>query len=309
MSLKEATELILFSNDEKAKEGIASLQNMFTEVLKNKLNSTLDDKTIYTDHGIVIGIESAANCLSDAKRTITFLRGIHQAISDRLPRSKPVKILYAGCGPFATLFTPLTAQFSTQEVSATLVDINSASLRTVEKLLNNLSLDAYIDELIETDLTKGEIALKAEYDIIISETMQFALKSECQVPITRNLVRFLTLGGTFIPVQIDISACLVDSSNISNEQGCGVSLGNVYSLNFKNMPLKGHSRRLSLPKDPKRFLQFLTDIQVYKRHKIAQSESGLTVPYNYGELRQDASMIDVKYVESSFPDWKVDYIP
>ena len=62
-----------------------------------------------TKHGLAVSPKMAAMCAEDYMRTIRFIRGTHDAILSIRKESpeRPVRILYAGCGPHATLCIPL----------------------------------------------------------------------------------------------------------------------------------------------------------------------------------------------------------
>ena len=59
--------------------------------------------------GVAINPNAAAHCVNDYRRSVVFIRGVYAAI--RLARRQfapaPLRILYAGCGPYATLLLPL----------------------------------------------------------------------------------------------------------------------------------------------------------------------------------------------------------
>ena len=61
-----------------------------------------------TSNGLALSPTMAAMCANDFVRTIQFIRGTHAAIADireRFP-DRPARVLYAGCGPYATLAVP-----------------------------------------------------------------------------------------------------------------------------------------------------------------------------------------------------------
>lgn len=73
----------------------------------------ITDKSIYLPSGKAVSSICAAHCLLEFQRTATFTRGIYRAVL-ALRQDFPgeqFRVLYAGCGPYATLVTPLTALF------------------------------------------------------------------------------------------------------------------------------------------------------------------------------------------------------
>ena len=91
--------------------------------------------------GVAINPQAAAFCIKDYTRTVIFIRGVHAAIATlqaRLPQ-QPIRILYAGCGPFATLLLPLLTRFKATELDITLLDIHQRSLNSVGKLLSDFA--------------------------------------------------------------------------------------------------------------------------------------------------------------------------
>lgn len=310
MDLKEATEHILFSNQDfyLIKKGIEQLKAEFTRTTGVAIGN-IEKPILETEKGIVVSIEQAAHCLIDLARTTQFLRGIYQAIQDKLKTQSNVRILYAGCGPYATLISPLTTQFQSSQLSITLVDINNESIQSVHKLIKTWNIEEYVNDVISADLTDSELHFDRSFDIIISETMQFALRNECQVPITRNLIRFLKPEGLFIPEGVTIDACLVDSASSEHSKSKPkLKLGRVYDLNSKKVPEENLSTILKVPETRYKLLQLFTEIRVYKDTVIEAYDSGLTMPYYIDHFNKSKpAQIKFQYVESSRPNWEVEY--
>ena len=59
--------------------------------------------------GVAISPEAAAHCVHDTQRSVVFIRAAFAAIKAAQKRftNGPIDILYAGCGPFATILLPL----------------------------------------------------------------------------------------------------------------------------------------------------------------------------------------------------------
>ncbi len=82
--------------------------------------------------GRALGPLSAARCLLDFARTGAFLRGLRAAVEQaRVPGGGPVEVLYAGCGPFAPLFLPLTTVLPRGSARFALLDLHPRSVAFV----------------------------------------------------------------------------------------------------------------------------------------------------------------------------------
>ena len=68
---------------------------------------------IHLASGVAINPQAAAHCVNDYGRSVAFIRGVHAAIKILQARfsGQPLKILYAGCGPFATLIMATLVRF------------------------------------------------------------------------------------------------------------------------------------------------------------------------------------------------------
>ncbi len=83
--------------------------------------------------GVAISPAAAAHCVNDTQRSVVFIRAAYAAIKVAQARcaNGPLEILYAGCGPFATLLLPLLRRFDTNELTVHLLDIHQRSLDSV----------------------------------------------------------------------------------------------------------------------------------------------------------------------------------
>lgn len=90
------------------KQSVDVLYQVFSSITGVTINQLNRDKDIILPSGKAISTAAAAHCLLEMKRTAVFLRGIDKAISLKLSgaTTKPVSILYAGTGPYGTLFIP-----------------------------------------------------------------------------------------------------------------------------------------------------------------------------------------------------------
>lgn len=84
--------------------------------------------------GLAISPTLAAMCARELFRTLAFIRGLAEAINDAMHPDRPVRVLYAGCGPYALLAVPLMTVFSSAQVTFTLMDIHQECLDSAQAL-------------------------------------------------------------------------------------------------------------------------------------------------------------------------------
>ena len=209
-----STELLLQNQSEKLLATATRLYSLLSQISGIAANSDSPEDSVTTllPSGKAISPKDAARCVLDVARTTKFLRGIHAAVVEARRRfpGEPIEILYAGCGPFATLALPLATQFSAQEVQFTLIDIHGRSLESARNLFHSFGLKGYVRDYVRSDA--ASYVHHSSPHIVVAETMQRALEQEPQVGITRNLVPQLRRGGFLIPEAITINAWLADLS-------------------------------------------------------------------------------------------------
>ena len=106
---------------------------------------TIDANETRTSNGLAVSPTMAAMCAADFVRTIKFMRGVHAAIDDvrkQFP-DRPARVLYAGCGPYATLAVPVMTQFCPPDVTFTLLDLHPKSIASVRSIVGTLGLDEF----------------------------------------------------------------------------------------------------------------------------------------------------------------------
>ncbi|MDG2272187.1 MAG: hypothetical protein P8L39_07785 [Halioglobus sp.] len=164
----------------------------------------------FLENGVAINPQAAALCALDYQRSVVFIRGIYAAIKTlrlRFPGTR-LEILYAGCGPFATLLLPLLDRVSPGDIELSLLDFHQQSLDSVSLLLTHFGLRNHAVKFIKADACKYNHARKLH--LIIVEAMQKSLEQEPQFAITANLAPQLIPAGIFIPERIDVSLYLAD---------------------------------------------------------------------------------------------------
>lgn len=195
--------------------------------------------SIFTERGRAISPFEAAHCTKEFMRTKAFIKGIYFAIRDlkKETKNEPIRILYAGTGPFATLMLPMTSLYSKDEIQFTLIEINNQSVNCLEKVINHFGIDDYIDEIILTDATSYTLTDSGRHHILLTETMQQALRNEPQVSIALNLVPQIRKDGIIIPENIIINLGVINSKkDFKRKMGELVSeyyieLGNILEFN------------------------------------------------------------------------------
>lgn len=158
--------------------------------------------------GVAINPNAAAHCVSDYRRSVVFIRGVYAALeaARRQFAPAPLRILYAGCGPYATLLLPLLTRCKPGELTVHLLDIHPGSLQSVTRLISRFGLAGHDIHTVQADACSYRHP--CELHLIIAETMQKALEQEPQLAVTANLVPQLCPQGVFVPQAITVELCL-----------------------------------------------------------------------------------------------------
>ena len=313
MNLRSEIEDILFGGNDYAiiTHAINSLYEKFSQATQIFAGDLTHECMKETPNGIIVTPDQAAHCLKDIDRSTHFLRAIHKAIEHYLKGQGNVRILYAGCGPYATLLTPFTALCGPEKIRYTFLEIEDISLQAVTKLYNDWGLNTYLDEVRLTDATDVDIEFSNLFDIIISETMQVGLKNECQVPITRNLCRFLKESGTFIPQQIKLDVYLAGKKQdpLIPDSDEKIFIGTAFNLDFQKIPAPGSVVELEVPESDLEFLKLYTTIHLFDDERLTAYQSGLTLPLLLDRLEGKAGRhIRFWYEEGAKPCLKFEYV-
>ena len=301
--LKQITNVLLQSDHPgKLREAAIQLHSLFSGLtgLANESDPRDMQHTVLR-HGRAISPKDAAMCIDDFARTSKFLRGIHAALTELQKRfpDEQIKVLYAGCGPFATLAVPLATRFSADQVQFTLLDIHQRSLELVELLFRTCSLTEYVQDYILADACTYTHPQKPH--LIIAETMQKALYKEPQVAITINLAPQLHQKGIFIPEAISVDAVIfdqakefsfvpkdVDEAGLTNwqDERVRIILGRLLDLpcGVSDLPLNAATLPpvvLEIPTDVgiNRELMLRTTVKVFDSVLLGEYESAITCPH------------------------------
>ena len=167
-----------------------------------------------TSNGLAISPSMATMCAEDFVRTIAFLRGTHAAIVDLRTRwpDRPIRVLYAGCGPWATLAVPLMAVVSSTEATFTLLDLHPESVASAKSIVATLGLASSVTSFETVDIASYQVCPDAPPDILLIETMQACLEAEPQVAITWFLLK-QSPQAILIPEQVRIDMTWTDPAH------------------------------------------------------------------------------------------------
>lgn len=268
-----------------------ALYEIFTSVSAFEENAPEMQVHISTASGLAVSPYAAAFCITDMMRTRKFLQGIQEAVYAKLTENpgRPVKIFYAGCGPFATLLTPLTTVFSPAQMQLVLLDINPLSHEYLQKIIRGFALENYILGIEITDALQYTIPAKYKPDILVSETMKPGLAKEPQVSLISHLLPQCDSRTIVIPESITIDACLLGNS--VNNPGVIYKLKTLMKFDAAlAIQIKQNPRQLDVltngvtaiinerPSVMFSRLVLNTQINIYGDHQLDFYDSSLTLP-------------------------------
>lgn len=292
------------------------------------------------ESGVAINPQAAAHCVADYQRSVVFIRGVHAAVdalSLRFPDT-PLRVLYAGCGPYATLLLPLLGNYSPGSLTVHLLDYHQRSLDSVRLLLDYFGLSGH-----EIQTVRADACLYKHPDplhLVIAEVMQKSLEQEPQFAVTANLAPQLCSGGVFIPQRIDVSLCLADLQQeemllrqATRQGGTGLAenpgrhiVNKVLSLSPEcaNEQLQQAQVRAGgskpelepvtvamppLPDDAQLDAALFTQICVFEGYELQPYDSQITLPLKCHELSPVVSgaLYRVSYQLGSYPTFSFEY--
>jgi hypothetical protein len=325
---------------EDVQQALDHFSQLCSEVAQIRPDATYEawSGDIFLESGVAINPEAAAFCIQDYQRSTMFIRGVFAAIkaAQRRFSGVSIKILYAGCGPFATQLLPLLNQFTPGELDIVLLDIHPRSLESVNKLLRHFGFERHKVRLIHGDACNYQHPERLH--IILAETMQKSLEQEPQFAVTANLAPQLDTGGFFIPQQIEVALCLADMAHEKeqfkngkgidttalNNSGKRILLGKLFTLcpedaaeQMKNAVFNQTTSRKELTLTtidiPHLGLAdhydalFFTRIQVYNQYQLNDYESEITLPTHCHELAtlKEGDRFTVSYQLGSYPKFEL----
>ncbi|KAB8056768.1 hypothetical protein GCN74_22980 [Janthinobacterium sp. FT14W] len=147
----------------------------------------LRDGESFLPSGWAISPVQAGMCAREPYRSAAFIQGLALAVRQRPDCGRPVRVLYAGCGPFALLALPVMAVLGASQVQFAILDVHAETLAYARELIAILGLEGHVADYICADAAAYRIPAGAMPDVVVSETMNTALGKEPQVAILRNL--------------------------------------------------------------------------------------------------------------------------
>lgn len=310
--LASLTETILDENHPgKQRAACRELYDFLCEIVgldDEKDDLEIQDGTILP-HGKAISPVNAARCLWEYKRVARFLRGVLAAIyelKNRFPNER-LEIVYAGCGPFALLITPLLDKFSPAEINLTLIDYHGFSITAARKIFEVFGFEKFNAEFVQTDACVYKHPRAVH--LVISETMQNALLNETQTAIILNLAPQISEGGIFVPQKIAVKTCF---ANIGKEfaERERINLGTIFTLDTEEIRRSGRfdfeKAVFEIPiaaKEKNLNLMLLTKIQIYDSIYLDDYDSSITYPKRVGfasDLKK-ANTVEFFYVLDEKP--------
>jgi hypothetical protein len=303
------------------REATLSLKKLFCEAVGFDDSDSSGNENILTSAGLAIGPWSAAFCIVDMMRTWKFLLGIRDAIEERSRSNpgRPVTVLYAGTGPFATLLTPLITIFKPLQLQMVLLEINPVSFHYLQKTIQYFGMEDHLIDLVQADAVTYSIPGNQQPDIIVSETMKPGLQKEPQVSIVANLLSQCKRDPILIPELIKVDVCL--AGNLFNYPENIFILKTLLELdaetavrikkNPEDVPVLSPGILVTIPELPgPQFYKVVlnTSIRVFGDHSLGLNESGITLPQpimDVSAIKKYPVRLLFKYYIESEPGFRV----
>ncbi|REH56522.1 hypothetical protein C7448_101562 [Tenacibaculum gallaicum] len=272
---------------------------------------------VTTAKGKALGLNHAAQCLLDYKRTVKFLKAMVMAIKEKQQKhpDKTINIFYAGCGPYAPFVTLIAPLFSPEEIQFSLLEINDKSLEYAKSLIQKLELTKYITNHYNADAVTFEIPEAKKYHIVFSETLDALLYRECYVPILFNLLPQLPKDVTVIPENVLVKMSLAtdvitDAKHTSVEIDTILNVRKAISSNETNtIPTQLPDKKIavnSINIEEYNYLLLDTLVHVYNDIWLTRSESSLTLPLEM-HIEHPINFDSIVYTYQMDPDIQLKY--
>ncbi|WP_047787868.1 hypothetical protein [Tenacibaculum mesophilum] len=272
---------------------------------------------ITTSKGKALGLNHAAQCLLDYKRTVKFLKAMVMAIKEKQQDhpNETIHIFYAGCGPYAPFVTLIAPLFSPEEIQFSLLEINDKSLKYAKILIQKLKLTNYVTNYYTADAVTFKIPEPEKFHILFSETLDALLYRECYVPILFNLLPQLSEDIAVIPENVLIKMSLsvnsiTNSKHITEEIDTIINVREVISLNKSDiistqLPDKKVAVK-SLNIEQYNYLLLDTLVHIYDNIWLTRNESSLTIPLEMG-IEHPFLFNSIVYTYQMHPDIELKY--
>jgi hypothetical protein len=276
-----------------------------------------------TPNGLAVSPQMAQMCADEYVRTIVFLRGLHTAVGEARRRfpGRPARVLYAGCGPYATLAVPLMTVHSAQEVAFTLLDIHAESIASARSIIASLGLADSVADFVTGDAGAYQVDSDFPPDIIVLEVMQACLEAEPQVAVTRHLLGQAP-AAILVPEEIRIELTLVDQAR-EFDVNClqenrepvprdRIPVAPVFALGRETVAswhaidgdvLPAATVRIPAGCAPRYRPLLFTRIQIFQDHILHDYDSSLTCPkpVDLGGVAAPGAMVRFRYELGRYP--------
>lgn len=315
------------------KKAVTQLQSFLNTISKLNFESDINRENISLPTGKAIAPTWATMCMEDLLRTKKFVRGIDKAIKAKRENndSKPVTILYAGTGPFATLVIPLLAKYSASEIQLALLEVNTISIKSIKNIFNEIDAMDYISSFYHCDASTFIIPESLDIDILVVECLQHALLREPQVAIVHNLLPQLPNDIILIPEEINLHVLFLDSKirqefmegKIDKTTSYSKRNEDVFILNKETVLSQSEFNAENIPQFPLREIMFQsgeiedfdeiaigTEIKIFDSEILSLNESGLTMPLTLLREKKPIQVrgIETQYLISNSPEIKTKFI-
>ncbi|MEL7231229.1 MAG: class I SAM-dependent methyltransferase [Pseudomonadota bacterium] len=303
-TLKEQAELLVASDlpPEALTPEVLRFGRILVDARPENTNAkAFSDDASQTDKGWAISPLRAQMCLADSRRSLEFMCGVYEAVTDLRAQitDRPVRLLYAGCGPLAPLVMPSLAIFSAGELQVILLDMHAESLASAEQLIAAHDLSDRVNAYIEGDAGHFVVDQSQPPDVVVMEILESCLDQEPQVGVSRHLMTQCP-GALLIPEDITVSMALVNPDKEFSPTGNPadfdrILVGDVFSLNKSRIAswtdIKGDilpAATLDVPDYNRRTYTpvLRTVIKTYGGHTLQDYHSGLTAPCSHDSLAQ-----------------------
>jgi hypothetical protein len=273
--------------------------------------------------GWAVSPTQAAMCARDYRRTHAFARGLALAIGDarRAHPGHPVRVLYAGCGPWALIALPSMAALPPDAARVTLLDVHRDSIESVRALVASAGLAPSVDAIVHADAATWTIPANLLPDVIVTETMNVCLAREPQVAVTRHLLRQAP-GAILVPRSVRVDALLIDPGRERTRITADgesdpptpdrVELGTVFEISRETVAawgdqsdamLPAHAIRMPDSIDARYVPRLFTRIETYGGERLDAYESWLTDtrPFPERVTAAPGSIVPFRYVLGPSP--------
>jgi hypothetical protein len=301
-------------NDQSVILNINNIHNIFKELnsISGNDQSIANLAAVPTARGKALGLNHAANCLLDYRRTVLFLQAMIATINQKRQENPgaTINIFYAGCGPYAPFLCMIAPMFDPSEVQFSILEINPISLEAAKELILALDLNAYLKESHLADAVTFKVPNAQSYHILYSETLDAVLFRECFVPILFNLLPQFSDDVALIPENVIVDLKFIkitkdkDGSEMINETPVDVLVDARAAVASRQDPTKIPAQLPTVTANLNNMERYDlividTTVVVSKNIILERGQSSLTLPLEF-TLEQpfkDSKMVFTYHLE------------